>query len=214
MSFFKFLQGIGGRLGVLEAVACPETKTEIRIQTRMVTLKELECEIESQAVCMLAKSPEELSMPFESIFKTAGVSSKPEDWTIERLRQMIASEPLAGKPREELQEILLRQLLAEGVLIENIIKDAVARDHALDSFEACMSGKMNDLRDWCNDQLAEIEKHIQDLQQKRQQLEDQMAKDEQAWKEWRKRKHECERGMASAASYIVDRPVITTDDEH
>jgi hypothetical protein len=213
MSFLKLLQGIGDRFGILEAVADPETAPEIRIQTRNVTLQELESEIRSQEVRNLAESPAELAIPFEKIFETAGISSKPEDWTIERLRPWITSEPLAGKPREEAQKTILNKLRSEGVQAETIIKDAVARDQALDSFEAGMGEKIKDRRDECKKRMVEIQAQIKDLKQESMQLEDRMGNDEKAWKEWRKQKRAHERDLAWIASYIVDHPVITRDDE-
>jgi hypothetical protein len=214
MSFFKFLQGIGDRLGILEAVADAEAAPEIIIQTRTVTLRELEGEIRSQEVRQLAESFAELSIPFERIFETAGISSKPEDWTIERLQVWIASEPLAGKSREEVQKTILHQLSSEGVPVETLIKDAVARDRALDSFEAGMSEKVKDRRDSFQKRRIEIEAQIKDLQRESLQLEDQMGKDGKAWQEWRKQKRARERELAFLASYVVDHPVITTDDEN
>jgi hypothetical protein len=214
MSFLKYIQGIGNRLRILEAVADPAAVPESRIQTRTVNLKELECEIGYREVHELVESPAELSIPFEKIFETAGICSKPEDWTIERLRQWIASGPLADKPREEAQKTILNQLGAEGAPIESIIKDAVARDQALDSFEASMSAKMKDRRDSYGKRKIEIEAQIKDLQQESVQLDDRMGSDEKAWQEWRKQKRALERDLAFIASYIVDHPVITTDDEN
>jgi hypothetical protein len=213
MSFFKFLQGIGDRLGILEAAAGSDTTLEIRIQTRTVTLRELACEIKSREVCALAETPSELSIPFDKIYETAGIVSNPEDWTIERLRQWVASKPLAGKPREEVQKTILHQLSSQGVPIETIIKDAMARDQALDAFEGCISEKMKDRRDAGKKRILEIEAQIKDLQKESLQLEGKLGDDEKTWQEWRKRKRAQERDLASLASYIVDHPVITTDDE-
>ena len=214
MSFLKYFQVIGNRLRILEALADSAAMPEIRIQTRTISLQELESEIGHRELHELAKSPEELSIPFEKIFETAGICSKPQDWTIERLRQWIESEPLAGKPREEAQKTILNQLSSEGAPIEAIIKDAIARDQALDSFEARMSEKMKDRRDSCRIRMIEIEAQIKDLQQESMQLDERMGSDEKAWREWRKQKRAHERDLAAIAGYIVDHPVITIDDEN
>jgi hypothetical protein len=213
MSFFKFLQGIGDRLGILEAVSGSEGAPEIRIQTRTVTLQELASEIKSREVRALAESPSELSIPFERIFETAGISSNPGDWTLERLRQWIASNPFSGKPRDEIQKTILNQLNSEGVSIEKVVKDAIARDQALDSFEAGMSEKMKARRESCGRRLLEIEAQIKELKKESRQLEDRLGNDEKTWREWRKQKRAHERDLADAASYIVDRQVITTDED-
>jgi hypothetical protein len=211
MSIFKFLQGIGDRLGILEMTSGGTVPQ--RIQTRIVTLRELTIEIRSAEVQALADSPVELEIPFEKIFDTAGISSDPQNWTIDRLKQVVSSEAFKNKPLEEARKSVLDMLKAEGVAAEEIVKDAIARDHALDSFEACMSEKMQDRTDACKKKLAEIEAQIKDLQEASARLEEKLKTDEERWREWRKSKRARERELASIASYIVDHPAITTDDE-
>jgi len=213
MSFVKFLQGVGDRLGILEAVSNPGDAAPVRIQTRIVTLRELTSEIDPGQVRALADSPAELAIPFDKIFETAGISSNPKDWTIERLRQVVASESLKNKPREEVQKSILNLLKAEGVPAESIVKDAMARDQALDSFEDFAREKVRERTDTCKRRLLEIETRIGDLQEERASLEARLKTDEEKWREWKKRKRAIEHDLASAASYIVDHPVITEGDD-
>jgi hypothetical protein len=214
MSFVEFLQGIGDRLGILEAVSSADAGQEIIIRTRIVTLQELASEIKCEEVHALADSPAELSIPFEKIYETAGISSNPKDWTIERLRQWIASEPFKNNAREEIQKAILNHLSSDGVPIETIVKDAIARDQALDSFEACIKEKMKHRRELCGRKMSEIEAQIKALQEQSLRLADKLEDDEKKWLEWRKQKRARERDLASVASYIVDHPIITTDDEN
>ena len=211
MSIFKFLQGVGDKLGILETA--PGSTVPQRIQTRIVTLQELTIEIKSAEVQALAVSPVELAIPFEKIFETAGISSNPEEWTIDRLKQVVSSESFKDKPLEEVRKSVLGMLKAEGVPAEKIVKDAMARDHALDSFEAGMGEKMLDRANACKQRLLEIETQIKDLREESARLEEKLKTDEEQWREWRKNKRARERELASIASYIVDHPVITTDDE-
>ncbi len=213
MSFFKFLEGVGDRLGILETGSNPGATPHVRIQTRVVTLKELMIEIKSGEVRALADSPAELTVPFETIFETAGISSDPKEWTIDRLKQLIASELFQNKSREEVRRAVLDLLNAEGVPVEKVVKDAIARDQALDSFETHARKKMQERVDACKRRLLEIESQIKDFQQERAGLEERLKADEERWREWKKQKRACERELASAASYIVDHPVITTDDD-
>jgi hypothetical protein len=213
MRFVKFLQGIGDRLGVLESVTVSETTRLTTIQTRSVSLSELLGEIKSGEVRALADSPAELSVPFEIIFETAGISSKPNDWTIDRLKQVIAREGLKNKSREEVQRSVLDLLNSEKVPVEKIVKDAIARDQAMDSFESFARDKMQSRRESGKKRLQEIELKIQALQKESAALEKTLKMDEEKWKEWRKLKRERERDLASTASYIIDSPVITLSDD-
>ncbi len=211
MSIFKFLQGVGDRLGILETA--PGSTVPQRIRTRIVTLQELTIEIKSAEVQALADSPVELAIPFEKIFEAAGIPSDPEEWTIDRLKRVVSGESFKDKPLEEARKSVLGMLKAEGVPAEQIVKDAMARDHALDSFEASMSQKMLERTNTFKKRLLEIESQINDLREESAHLNENLKADEEQWREWRKSKRARERELASIASYIVDHPVITTDDE-
>jgi len=213
MTFFKLLQGIGDRLGILETTSNPESALVSRIQTRSVSLRELASEIRSIEVRDLADGPAELMIPFEKIFEAAGISSKPENWTIDRLKGVVENESFKQKPREEVQRRVLELLASEGVSTEMLIKDAMARDQALDSFQSRADEKMHERRQSCKNRLLEIEQQIKDLEAERGTLEESLKAEEDKWREWKKKKRANERELASLASYIVDRPVITMDEE-
>jgi hypothetical protein len=212
MSFVKFLQGIGDRLGILESVTITETTRVTRIQTRSVSLRELVSEIKSVEVRALADSPAEFSVPFEKIFETAGIPSDPKDWTVERLKQVIAGESL-NKSREEVQRSVLDLLKAERVPVEKIVKDAMARDQALDAFEAFARDKMKARIESGKARLREMELKIKELQEESASLEQALKADEEKWNKWRKLKREQEHDLATTVSYIIDHPVITLSDE-
>ena len=213
MSFVKFLEGIGDRLGILEAVAAADTGQPARIQTRSISLRELTIEIKAVEVQVLADSPAELTVPFEKIFESAGISSDPKEWTIDRLKQVISGEAFKNKPRDEVQHSILGMLKAEGVPVENIVIDAMARDKALDSFEAFAREKMQARTEQRKKRLQEADARILELQKESMDLGKALKIDEEKWKEWRKLKREREHDLASTVGYIVNHPVITLSDE-
>ena len=213
MSFFKFLKGIGDRLGILETVAGPESAPVPRIQTKTVRLRDLSGEIKSSAVQALADSPAELSVSVEKIFEAAGISSKPEDWNIARLKQVLQVEAAKNASRESVQRTVLELLNSAGVKPEEIVKDAIARDQALDSFESRVGEKMQARIQTCKTRLQEIELQLKDLHEERTRVESSIKSDEGKWREWRKVKRSQERELASVVSYIVDRPVVTESEE-
>jgi hypothetical protein len=212
MSFLKFLEGIGDKLGILESVSTPESKPATRIQTRSVSLKELASEIRSGEVRILADSPAELSIPFEEIYAAAGISSKPEDWTIDRLKQVIARESGKQKSRDAVQKAVLEHLGSERVVAEILVKDAIARDQALDAFESRVDEKMRDRNQACKRRLLELETQIKDLREECAKIEAGLKADDGKWSEWKRRKREYERELAETAGYIVNYPVVTTEE--
>jgi hypothetical protein len=200
MTFFKFLQGIGDKLGILETVTVTESVTVSRIQTRTISLQELATEIRSGEIQILADSPAELLIPFEKIFEAAGISTQPEDWTIDRLKGLVTSEACRGKPRESVQQAVLQALASAGVPAEALVKDAMARDQAMDSFESRVDEKMRDRKQSCHNRLLQIELQIKKLQEDDAKLRESMKSDEEKWREWRKQKRAHERELALLTS--------------
>ena len=213
MSFVKFLQGIGDKLGILETVSGAGTASETRIQTRTVSLKELAIEIKSREVRALADSLAELTAPAEKIFEAAGIPLTPVSRTIIKVKEIIGSDACKQKPREAVQKTVLEFLASEGISAETLVKDAIARDQALDSYENRLGEKIQDRRQSCNNRCLEIEQQIQNMQEERARLDADLKADEDQWREWRKVKRAYERELALLASYIVDHPVITTDND-
>jgi hypothetical protein len=213
MTFIKFLQGIGDRFGILESISMAESAPATRIQTRMVSLQELASEMRSVEVKALADSPAELDTTFDKIFEAAGISSKPGGWTMDRLQEAIQRETDQKKSRAEVQKAVLDLLKSEGVSSETLVKDAIARDQALDAFETRVGERIYERKVAFGRRLLEIEAQIKNLQDESAKVAENLKTDEEKWRDWRKGKRAHERVLASTVGYLVDHPVVTIDEE-
>lgn len=212
MSFVRLLQGIGDRLGILETAPDPGKAKAERIQTRSVSLRELASEIKSGAVRSLADAPSELAVPFEKIYEAAGIPADSKSWTVDTLKGVIAGDRYRGKSREEVQKSVLALLNSEGISAEAIVKDAMARDAALDAYETFVRDKMQTRMKTCKARILEVETRIRDMQEERKSLENALKGDEEKWREWKKNKSATERELASLVGYVVDHRVITSEE--
>jgi len=130
-----------------------------------------------------------------------------------RVQELLASESFRGLDRGAVQKALLERLRAEGVQAEDLVREAVAQDQALDSFETFVHRKVEEWRAIAERRIAEADAGIQALQTERARLTEQLQLEQQKLRDWRRRKRDFERGLASAIRYVTDLPVITTDDE-
>ncbi len=213
MSLFDFLESLGDRLGILEMSHGPTQSSKARIRTRSVTLAELSTEIRAEEVRALADQPAELSIPFAKIFETAGIKAGAQNWTVEKLAGMLRSENLKDQPRQAAQKKVLEALRAENIAPEEIVKDAMARDKVLDSFEIYVGKKMEERRAAFERRSAEVEESLKKLEGERSELERKRKADEERWTEWRRQKRAQEQDMAWAISHLIDGPVISISDE-
>ena len=208
MSFLKLLQGIGDRIGILETASVPGNQPGERVKTRIVTLRELTYEIKSMEVSALADESEVTAAP-ERIFETAGIAPNPKGWSVDKLKEIIQGELDKKKPREEIQKSVLAMMNADGVTAGDIVKDAVARDRALDAFEESAQERMAVGRRRIQDMEAQIEA----LRREAAGLRENLEARERQWSEWKRQKRAYENDLAATVAYIVDHPVITTDND-
>lgn len=214
MSLLDLLQSVGDRLGIIEKeVPRPASETRPKIRTRVVTLADLKSEIRTDEVRALADTPAELAVPFEKIFETAGLPSTPSGWNIERLGKLLGTAPFRDRPRETVQKMILEILASEKVDVEDLVKDAVSRDQALDAFEKSVERKMADRIAVNEHELAMTKARIEDLRKESARLEGLIGADTEKWREWRRKKRSHEMDLARAVSYLIDRDVITTGAE-
>jgi hypothetical protein len=200
MYLTDMLRKLGDRLGIIEiAPTSAEKPALVKIQTRTVTMTELITSIRVTELRELAETPSELSVPFEEVFKAAGIPDAPKGWTIERLEEFLKGDKIRRMDREQAQQETLRALADGGIDGSDIVRDAVARDQALDAFEESIAEKR---RIWLAAKKREI-----------RQAEAEIASEEKAWAEWRSRKRQREKDMAQAVSYLIDKPVISIEEE-
>jgi hypothetical protein len=200
MYLTDMLRKLGDRLGIIEmAPASADKRAPVKIQTRTVTMTELITAIRVTELRELAETPSELSVPFEEVFKAAGIPDSPKGWTIERLEEFLKDDKIRRMDRGQAQQETLRVLAEGGIDGSDIVRDAVARDQALDAFEESIAEKR---RIWLAAKKREI-----------RQVEEEIASEEKAWAEWRSRKRQREKDMAHAVSYLIDKPVISIEEE-
>jgi hypothetical protein len=212
MTLFEILQSVGDRLGIIEREA-PRASSEPRpkIRTRIVTLEDLKIEIRTDEVHALAEAPAELTVPFEKIYEAAGLTPLNAGWNIERLHRLLATAPFRDQPRESIQKRILDILASEKVAVEDLVKDAVSRDQALDAFGKSVERKMSDRISANEHALAQAKDRIEDLRKESARLEALIAADMGQWREWCRKKRSQEKELARAVGYLIDREVITTD---
>jgi hypothetical protein len=154
----------------------------------------------------LAERPADLSVPFEDIFKAAGHDAAKAKWTVEHLQEFLNSDRIRKMSRDDAQRATLQMLTEENVDAADIVKDAIFRDQALDAFEASASRKRQRWR-------ADQQQLLSDLSARMKQVEKEIAAEEERWNDWRRQKRQRERDLAHAVGFLIDRPVISIDNE-
>jgi hypothetical protein len=213
MRLVEIMQSLGDRLGILEKGSPAVRESPAKLKTRSITLAELMSEIRSEEVRTLAQLPAELTVPFDQVYQAAGIKTPADGWSIAKLTDILQGSAFRGLDRSDVQKRILDALSAEKIEVQDLVKDAVARDKALDAFEAFARSKQKDRSAVRDRRLAEIDASIEALQKERARLQEGAETDERQWKEWRKRKRAVEQDLARTVGYLIEDQVITTDDD-
>jgi len=150
MNLAKLLRDIADRLGFIRVVAveaAPPPDAPRKVVTRSVRIQDLAAEIRSEGPGGLAAAIEEIAVPFDRIFEAAGIRVAPHGWTIERLAETRDADPYNTMGPDALRQAILARLAEDGAAVEDLVKDAVARDRALDECERA-------LREWLERKAA------------------------------------------------------------
>ena len=213
MSLLDRLHELGERLRIFEAQPKGKSAKPAKISTRTVSLADLTTEIRQDELRALAELPAELSVAFEKVFEAAGIKSPPHGWTAARLKQLLESDQFKTMDRPSVQRSVLNILADEKVDVEEIVKDVIAHDQALDAFETFTRKKMLDRIAARQKKVAEVETQIASLQEQRERLTHETETDEQQWTAWLERKRAYERDLSRTISYLVDRLVVSIDEQ-
>ncbi len=210
MHLFEKLRKIGGKLGLLEVQAAAPNAPQ-KIVTRAVNLDELAAQVRADDVRTLAEQGEALP-ELAAVFQAAGVKPASHGWTMERVRKLVEDDArFRGLNGEALQKALLGHLMNVGANIEDLVRDAVSRDEALDAFEARAAEKLNARRLVRERRLTELDAQIAALQHERNLAGQEADAEDRRWKQWKDGKVAYEKELARLVGLFVDKPLITTE---
>jgi len=211
MGLLDKLQALGCQLKLVQMVPKTQTTPE-KIETRSVTLKELTTEVEAEHVRVLAESPVELTITFEKIFETAGIHPA-GPWTIERLNDLVAASPYKTMNSETLLKAVMEKMAAENVSSEDLVKDALAKDQALDAFENFACQKTKERSRARQKRLSEIRKQIDLLQTEKEKLQQEDQQEQLQFSQWQQRKQAYESRLTESVNLLMTCNHPDSDDD-
>jgi len=151
---------------------------------------------------------------FEEIYQAAEITVAAHGYTIFKIADMLQSEHIRGLPANVKKSSVLLALDAAGVKVEDVIKDAVLRDKALDTYERVQEKALQELEarktQENRDIQAEIDRLVAEHQARMQKNNDEVAKEKERFYGWRLKKQQEELKIADAVSYFATENPIST----
>jgi hypothetical protein len=212
MALVRWLTSVGGKLRILSTSAAKADAAPAKMAMQSVSLKDLVMEVQDEQVRALAELPAELSVAFDKVFEAAGVKPPPHGWTIGKLEELLKTEQYKSMDRAAAQKAVLGILQAQKAAVEDLVKDAIARDQALESFAQFARKKMEVRNEARQSKMAEIKSQIAELQSQCQAMDEEAKLDHEHWRKWYQGKTAYEKEMAWALGYLMDKQIFTVDE--
>lgn len=148
------------------------------------------------------------------VYEAARIPVPAHGYTVLKIADMLQSEHLQALPSDVKRKSILVALDAAGVPVDEIVRDAVARDRALDTYERVLAEnleKVRAARTAENQRLEEeIAQRVSELRGRIDENNGQVSREQDELQAWRVRKQREETKIAEAVSHFVSENPITT----
>lgn len=203
MKVNKFLKKYAVKMGIIKLVE-EVNKVELpQVETKSVSLGQLQIELEEDRKRKISGHAPELSGSFNEIFQSFKIPIPSHGWNVDKILETLKSDQFKSLDQNTVKQSLLVLLKNNNVPIEDIVKDALLRDKALDSYERFAYNKLQERINVRKDEAGKIEQEIKDCQRRIDYIESLQAKDKTAFSMWLKKKVEKEVELVHAVVLIA-----------
>lgn len=151
----------------------------------------------------------ETRIPFDEIFAACKITAPAHGWTVDKVKQFLASEPNRNSDQGALKKALLDTLMSNNVPPQDIIKDAVSRDKALDMYEQFICNKIRERADAMDRKISALKEQMEEAKAAIDRLESAKAEEDRIFQQWVIKKVAMEEAMVSAVSLLTSDDVIS-----
>lgn len=153
---------------------------------------------------------------FGAVYQEAGIELPLHGYGVDKVAEMLESKRLASLGREVKATAVLAALEAAQVPIRDVIQDAVARDKALDAFEAAKEREVQELKAKNEARIQSLKSEMEELLRKInteiEKLKRESEEAAQAFVQLQSRKRREEERLHDIVSHFIegaDNPVTT-----
>ena len=146
-------------------------------------------------------------LPFEEIYRVAGIKGPRLGYSISKVIEMLHSEHIRNLPTETRRASLLMALEAAGVQVDEVLQDATLRQRAINSYEAIQRKHLEEYearkaQDNCAIQ-AEMERVAAEYAARISSNLDEVAREKDSFRKWQIRKQHEAQNIADAVALCV-----------
>lgn len=146
-------------------------------------------------------------MVFDEIYKSAGIKTPKQGYSIAKVIEMLHSEHICNLPNETRRASLLMALEAAGVQVDEVLQDATLRQRAINSYEAIHRKHLEEFearkaQENCAIQ-AEMERVAAEYAARISNNLDEVAREKDSFRKWQTRKQQEAQSITEAVALCV-----------
>jgi hypothetical protein len=206
MKLLKFLKKLAQDAKILQTDAEIEQKEHVKMETFCVSLGKL---IEEKSENEMQGSAPELNVTFEEIYELLNVVPPAHGCNVDKAMQILSSEQFCKLEQSAAKKKFCDLLVANNIPSQDIIKDAISRDKALDSYEEFACSKLGERSESREKKIAALKQQIDQCQTDIKQLKAAQVKDAESFQKWIIKKVEKENQLVQVVAMVTTGSLIS-----
>ncbi len=219
MKVTKFLKKYAAKIGLIETVDESDQTSLVGIKTICISLADLQAKYESDSPENKGIFMPELLTDFDNLLESLKIQTPPHGWTAPRIICLLNSAELKTQKKDAVRQYLITVLKNENVPVEDILKDAINRDKALDIFEKIFHDKLRVLITSRKQEIMNLAGEIAQCRERIKNIKNSIQHDKKVYRNWLQKKINKEQELLEAVSLLSPNkgisagPVIGVDEE-
>jgi len=204
----EVLRKVGSKAGLIHYDSEVAQSIEVTVwEKQVISLQQLQDDAEKKQREELSAPPPEISVDFAQVFDALKIPPPAHGWTVETLKQALGD--ALQKGHQEASSAATALLAQNQVPADDIIKDAVNRDKALDSYEAFVAKKMEERSASRKRIMEDLRQQIKESEAQIERLNLSQASDDRNFQQWQNKKVEKEEELAKVVALLTSQSEIS-----
>ena len=207
MKVIELLKKVAVNAKVIQIVKEAEAVVPEKIETTSISLAQLIAQ-NNKALGGNTEAPE-LRLDFAKIYEMYKVAAPAHGWDVGKISGILAGEEFKKLDPNAVKKVIAEMLTKNKIPPQDIIKDAVSRDSALDAYEQLVDVRLKERKKVNEEKIVRLKAAIEESKKTISQLEAAQAQDQKAFEHWLDKKVSEEEALVEIVVLFTSAAVIS-----
>lgn len=205
MKVLEFLKRLAANAKIIQIIEETEQKNNLQIETLSISLPHL---IRKKELQENGTVPE-LNIAFDKIYELYEIKPPAHGWDLDKVVNTLSSAGFKEINCPEAKKALQDIVAGNNIPPQDIIKDAVSRDQALDSYEQLVYNRIQERIKTREEKIDTLKQQIKECRQEISRLESAQLGDKEGFQKWVEKKVLKEEELVNVVSLLTPDNLIS-----